>query len=268
MNIIFRKNNVDLTAPGVVDIWEVDRDCTIPIVLFSPTAKAITGGGTNVSLGTNAPDYNNFIHPYYIDELAAGSCQEAPSGLSGKARLHSGQSLKMNIVKAVVGSFSVDIIGFGCPDILYSAAPIVRSIGDIDLGVSNDIDFVDVDSTNAKIDFSVDVPGRWKVDFYFSISTVGTSSLSIDSNTLFRLSDGLSLNGPSLSAGVFSPPSLAFIPAQDISTAVSAVFSFTTPGPKSIKLQKKNVSSVNVASRHVLANAASQIQAVAYRISE
>lgn len=140
------------------------------------------------------------------------------------------------------------------------------SSGDISIGTSNDGSFVDVDATNAKITFTVSVTGKWIVFCNFALSTSSVISLSPSSTTLFRLTDGTNNSSPIEPASV-APLNLGLVTSQSSPQTLMNVFTFSSTGSKSVKLQKQNLTSTNIGSRSVLANANSPITMMAYRIS-
>lgn len=139
--------------------------------------------------------------------------------------------------------------------------------GNISIGTSNDGSFADVDATNAKITFTVNLVGKYLVFFSFSLDTLGTTGVSHNTATSFMLTDGTN-NSKVVSAGALLPGVTLF--ASGITNAIQLkhIFDFQTTGSKTIKLQKKNTVSGNVATRQVLANSNSEIAMFAVRVSD
>lgn len=141
-------------------------------------------------------------------------------------------------------------------EVIYSAAV-------INLGLVNDGSFVDVDATNAKIDFTVNVVGKYRIEFQFPHTWEITNGGVF---TFFRFTDGTT-NSKAIQSG-----------AQDQGTTItftnpvnfSAVFNFTTTGSKTVKLQKRNASFSGTIIRNVIESDNSVERALimrAYKIS-
>lgn len=138
--------------------------------------------------------------------------------------------------------------------------------GDIALGASNDTSFSDVDATNAKLSVPVTVPGTWQVIFSFATNVSSTISLSLSTSTAFQLTDGTNTT-PAINTGTTLPLSLALVTSNVTPQTLIGTFVWSTSGTKTVKLQKKNITSGNIGSRVVSANSNSPIAMVAYRIS-
>lgn len=135
--------------------------------------------------------------------------------------------------------------------------------GDISLTTSNDGSFVDV--TNAAITFTVTVAGQWLVMFNFSETMTSVISLSPASSTLFRLSDGTNTSSP-VQYSTVQPLNIGL--ATSLTSPITLFNSFNfTAGSKTVKLQKQNLTSANIATRNISANTNCPIVMIAYRIS-
>ena len=139
--------------------------------------------------------------------------------------------------------------------------------GDIDAGSTNDGGFVDVDAVNAQITFTVNNPGKYLVRFSFSCFSQGTISLAFSSRTSFRLTDGTD-NSPALIGGCSMPLVATFTNSITNPFTLNRVFSFSSAGSVTVKLQKKNIVSTNINARNVLANSNSEIAMFAFRIAD
>lgn len=140
------------------------------------------------------------------------------------------------------------------------------SAGDIALGTSNDVSFSDVDATNAKLSVPVTAPGTWQVIFSFATNVSSTISLSLSSSTAFQLTDGTNTT-PAINTGTTLPLSLALVTSNITPQTLIGTFVWSSAGTKTVKLQKKNITSGNIGARVVSANATSPISMIAYRIS-
>lgn len=138
--------------------------------------------------------------------------------------------------------------------------------GDISIGTSNDVSFVDVDATNAKISVPVTVTGTWQVFVSFATSISSTVSLSLSSSTAFQLTDGTNTTAP-INPGNTLPLSIGLVTSSSTPQTLVGTFVWSSTGTKTVKLQKKNITSGNIGTRVVSANANSPISMVAYRIS-
>lgn len=150
----------------------------------------------------------------------------------------------------------------GYNETIYSAA-------DISLGTGDDADFVDADATNAKITFTVNVPGRFRVEFNFSGHVTGTGAgASIHSATYFRLTDGTN-NTKTLAMQLAVDDAGGQTPALTVPFTLVGVFNFTTTGSKTVKLQKRNITSTAIGDRLILSSNSVERALVmrAYRIS-
>lgn len=139
--------------------------------------------------------------------------------------------------------------------------------GDISIGTTNDGSYADVDATNANITFTVNATGKYLVSFVFSSSFTGTIGLSSNSVTSFRLTDGTN-NSNSISSGALLPGLTLFVNGNTETISLNAIFTFSSTGSKTVKLQKKNITSSNIDSRQVLANSDSAITMYAMRVAD
>lgn len=158
---------------------------------------------------------------------------------------------------------ALDVLYLGLND--FAANP--YSGGDIDLGTSNDGSFADVDATNAKIDFNVSMPGKYIVRCIFTLDVVGDVGSLLNSQVSFKLTDGTNSSPPILSGG--NIPGVLMV-ANQLSTPffIAGIFNFTSAGSKTVKLQKKNISSTNINTRKILANSNSYLSFAAVRITD
>ncbi len=133
------------------------------------------------------------------------------------------------------------------------------------IGIVNDVGYVDV-SPSVSININVTVPGQWKVEFYGSYQFAGSSSTTISSQTIFRLTDGVT-NKPGVFAGMTylaGPSGNTFI----VPVCISNTFNFATPGIKNVKLQKQNIASNNTLQRFLLNIGGVVSNFEAYRIAD
>lgn len=158
---------------------------------------------------------------------------------------------------------ATDIMTCGSHDFAWST----YSAGNISVAIENDVGFSDVDVNNAKIDFNVSIPGKYWVQFLFSVNLVSDEGMAMNSSTLFRLTDGVNNSNPIFS-GVDMPSLAAFQTGISQIVNIMNVFTFDSAGAKTVKLQKQNFVSTNVNSRNVLANANSPVSMVVFRISD
>lgn len=132
----------------------------------------------------------------------------------------------------------------------------------IDLGVINDLGFVDVGS-GTQITFTVNVPGKYLIIFNFTPEVL--SNTSINSQTIFQLTDGVTNKGQYEFAVVSSPNNFNLA----TSVTINEIFDYTTTGSKTIKLQKFNFSSTNLVRRQLLTGAAfSAVNMRAFRVAD
>lgn len=123
----------------------------------------------------------------------------------------------------------------------------------LDLGNAADANFVDVGGAY-QIVFTVNVPGRYMIifEFQWGSSVSGAASGFV---TLFRITDGTN-NGKDVQA-VSNSTNHGVGESTSISTAITIteVFNYITTGSKTVKLQKRNLSTSVVGSNALLGSA-------------
>lgn len=180
------------------------------------------------------------------------------------AALSSAISVAKGGTGAITAAGARTNLGITASDASVSAT---YSGGDISIGTTNDGSFVDVDATNAKITFTVSAIGKWMVVANFALGTSSVISLSPSSTTLLRLTDSTN-NSPSIQPATVAPLNIGLVTSQANPQTLIGVFTFSTTGSKTVKIQKQNTTSTNLGSRTVLANTNSPISMFAYRISD
>lgn len=146
-----------------------------------------------------------------------------------------------------------------------SFPPVSFTGGNVNVGTSNDSDFVDADANNLKATFNASKEGRYLVKAIFTLSNLASLGLSMTSDTLFRLTDGTNHSSPVSIGGVLSGV-LGIASGMKVPVTVEHVFDYNTSGSVTIKLQKRNISSVNISTREVLANSTVPFTLSAIRI--
>ena len=156
-----------------------------------------------------------------------------------------------------------DIIGLGSNDFAFGT----YTGGDIEIGTTDDADFVDVDATNAKIDFTVTVPGKYLVRFGLTTRADGLESGALVTETRFRITDGTVTSAP-IETAIGIPPVDLFSPTYSSPINFISFFNFTTAGVKTVKLQKKNTLSEGVGARYAKASATSPMTFGVLRVAD
>jgi len=138
------------------------------------------------------------------------------------------------------------------------------------LGTSADGAFADVSTANAQITFTVNVPGRFKVEFEFTVN-LGSGAVAATNvvEDLLRLTDGTTNSSP-VRVKTLNNVSVATInEKQAFPVHLIHVFNFTTTGSKTVKLQKKCLQYTNGTDNFIDTDSATcQLVMRAYRITE
>jgi hypothetical protein len=175
-----------------------------------------------------------------------------------------------------LGDINVNVNGIFCAHDGVIAAKYLRtdtysssiySGGDIDIGTTDDSGFTDVDVTNAKIAFTVTIPGVYLVTFAFTYFVLGNINSTLSSITSFRLSDGTNTSN-TISIGETVPGITGVSNFILEYSNISYPFLFTSSGSKTVTLQKKNTQSINLDLRRGLANADSNLFMSVFRIAD
>lgn len=138
--------------------------------------------------------------------------------------------------------------------------------GTVLLGTTNDAAYVDV-AAGAKIDFSVNVPGRFFVIFSFDVYLASGMGASRSYETYFRLTTGAT-NKRGYRATHDEPTTTTAGFTYNMN--LSDVFNFTTTGLKTVKLQKKNIAMLNLNAHSIVGDVDTNIGILmqAYRIGD
>lgn len=114
MEKFFKKTNVDLASTGATSLATLDADWMAPFVGIHVTSKSDASGICNFSVGSNAPDYDNWVstQSIFFTDVNQGElklCDLMPP----KRKLLSGEELFLNVTTAFGGTFTVDVYGLG-----------------------------------------------------------------------------------------------------------------------------------------------------------
>lgn len=270
MQNFLRKTGISLAQAGVVSLGVMPNDYLAPYALIHAKDVVSPSGFCNFSMGTNAPNYDNWVAPQslFFTDIPNGKFKLFNSG-DPKSPLLKDEEVFLNITAAFDGTFDVDIYASGFkPNVGIGdvTSIITYAGGNVSIGTTNDGDYADVDATNAKITFPILEPGKWKIDCFFSLQIMGTMSNALGTRTAFRLTDGTNNSGSvqygSTHSAVVASGTVLFIPMS-----VSGIFDFATSGNKTVKLQKKNIMTVNTLSRDLMADSDCPIIMIAQRLS-
>lgn len=115
MQQFFQKTNIDLTVSGPVLLGTVQNDCLLPFIFFHAKQRTAPQFTYCIfSIGTNAPDYNNWIFTEDLGELLLNRHYGYIGERSGKTQLFANDSIYLNITNPVQsGDLIVDAYGYG-----------------------------------------------------------------------------------------------------------------------------------------------------------
>lgn len=249
--------NLGLTIGTNVEAWSANLDT---FAGKTPPTGAIVGT-TDTQTLTNKnltqPTISDFTNSNHNHTSVSTGGQLTDASLSSPISISKGGTGSTTAAGALVnlGAQSSDI-----------SANTSYTGGDISIGTSNDASFVDVDATNAKISITVTIPGTWQVVCAFATSISSVVSLSLSSSTAFQLTDGTT-NTPAINPGNTLPLSLGLVTSSSVPQTLIGTFTWSSAGTKTVKLQKKNITSGNIGTRTVSANSNSPLAMSVYRIS-
>lgn len=122
--------------------------------------------------------------------------------------------------------------------------------GDISIGTSADVAFVNVDAVNAAISFTPERIGQYRLVANFSHTFKLTIATEGECETIFQLTDG-TLRTPIVKSGGYYPVTTSVGTQISISTplSITGIFNWTDINPKTITLQKWVKTASNISSQ-------------------
>lgn len=141
-------------------------------------------------------------------------------------------------------------------------------VGGFAIGTANDAVFVDADAVNAAITFTVAVAGTYMVSFMFDFSpSYSGPAAPFSCATLFRLSvdAGAQLSKVYATDVVVNSPTILARHTWPVSMICPFVLA---AGAHTIRLQKRNLTSINVSDRRIGTLNSQALQMIAYRIAD
>jgi len=127
--------------------------------------------------------------------------------------------------------------------------------GDITIGTSADVDWVDVDTINASADFTPDAVGHYKVTCQFTHKYTFTATTLGQLFSRFRLTDGSDASAIQASGCLLPAPGGGSCEVENLVTLMY-ILNWTVAGDKNVKLQKRNDTTTDVATNIVAASEA------------
>lgn len=112
MNVLFTKTGLDLTQAGPQSLWVVAANCIMPTMFFHALTKTGMDCTAVITIGTNAPDYNNWIPETVASELEAGEAKGFPI-TNAKKVLSMGEEIFVNVITPCNGTLDGTMYGVG-----------------------------------------------------------------------------------------------------------------------------------------------------------
>lgn len=114
VNKIFTKIGADFTQSGSTSVKVLDSDYFAPYFLMNVTSMSVTSGPCVFSIGTNSPNYDNWmpITSIYPFDVSSNRFKLFNSNMI-KEKLLNGQELFLKIHTPFSGTFVADLYGIG-----------------------------------------------------------------------------------------------------------------------------------------------------------
>lgn len=112
-DLIISQPNIDLSITTPQSLGTITEDCIVPFIFLLATAKENVPmySGVTISIGTNAPNYNNWLPPTDISELPLNKFQDFAFN-NAKIKFSANDELYLKVNNPTQGTFTLKAFGF------------------------------------------------------------------------------------------------------------------------------------------------------------